>query len=296
MKPTNGPEALEIARKLYPNANNLQLIEHGYDNIVILVEEDYTLKFPRNESAVLSNLFESKVLPYFNHITNVQIPVFIRHNTDPVFTIYKQVLGKPLNKADIDYLSLDESMALGKDIASLLYAVHKSMPVNDLVAMKHELNHDPEFLDWPNYLKNSLYLCTSLNPIQNTIANKYYEKWLKLDKTTHKIVIHDDMHPNNILFINGRLSGVIDFGDMTVGTAEQELRILWQFGDQVLDATISEYEKLANRKLDVEAIHIWAISQELAKYATYSAKTDTNNHSFMRAQRLLNRWLPEGKW
>jgi aminoglycoside phosphotransferase (APT) family kinase protein len=39
--------------------------------------------------------------------------------------------------------------------------------------------------------------------------------------------LHGDLHPANILVEHGRLSGVIDFGDITAGDPASDLSVAW---------------------------------------------------------------------
>ena len=54
--------ALELTRDAYPNAKQITLIVHGYDNIVVLVDEQYALRFPRNQDAYARSQYEKQVL------------------------------------------------------------------------------------------------------------------------------------------------------------------------------------------------------------------------------------------
>ena len=54
--------AKETARELYPNAKHITLVDHGYDNLVVLVDQAYALRFPRNEGALLRSRYESTYL------------------------------------------------------------------------------------------------------------------------------------------------------------------------------------------------------------------------------------------
>lgn len=291
----NIQQAINIANQLYPNSS-IELVDHGYNNIVILVDDQFTIKFPRDSEAELNNRYEAKILPYFENINYVQIPKVIRQNQEPTYTIYIQVLGSTLSKKDLADLPNESAAELGEEIASLAYDLHNAIEPSKLLQIKKELDFDPNCLAWPTYLKKALYNCSNLSPTQNKLAQEYYAKWQNLDKNTNKIVIHDDLHKNNLLTINNHLSGVIDFGDMTVGNAEQELRLILSLNDNVYKACVAKYEALSGQKLNQDAIFIWAVVQELSKYATYSAKGNTDNYSFRRAQKFLNRSLHEGNW
>ena len=39
--------------------------------------------------------------------------------------------------------------------------------------------------------------------------------------------IHGDLHPGNLLISGGRLSAVIDFGDLTAGDPATDLSVVW---------------------------------------------------------------------
>jgi aminoglycoside phosphotransferase (APT) family kinase protein len=41
--------------------------------------------------------------------------------------------------------------------------------------------------------------------------------------------LHGDLHPANILVHDGRVSGVIDFGDITAGDPAGDLAVAWMF-------------------------------------------------------------------
>jgi aminoglycoside phosphotransferase (APT) family kinase protein len=41
--------------------------------------------------------------------------------------------------------------------------------------------------------------------------------------------IHGDLHPGNLLVSGGRLSAVIDFGDLTAGDPATDLSVIWMW-------------------------------------------------------------------
>lgn len=45
--------------------------------------------------------------------------------------------------------------------------------------------------------------------------------------------IHGDLHPQNVLMHSGRLSGVIDWGDLTAGDTATDLAVAWMMFDTV---------------------------------------------------------------
>jgi aminoglycoside phosphotransferase (APT) family kinase protein len=43
--------------------------------------------------------------------------------------------------------------------------------------------------------------------------------------------LHGDLHPRNILVHEGEITGIIDWGDMTVGDAATDLAVVWMLFD-----------------------------------------------------------------
>jgi len=48
---------------------------------------------------------------------------------------------------------------------------------------------------------------------------------------TERVWIHGDLHPRNVLVSQGRLSAVLDWGDLTAGDAAADLAALWWLFD-----------------------------------------------------------------
>ena len=72
--------------------------------------------------------------------------------------------------------------------------------------------------------------------------------------------IHGDLHPGNLLTAHGRLSGIIDFGDVTAGDPAYDLAVAWLAFDpagreRFLAATGGGYDAPTWRRA-----HAWAAS------------------------------------
>jgi aminoglycoside phosphotransferase (APT) family kinase protein len=150
---------------------------------------------------------------------------------------------------------------------------------------------------WTSYYQRVVYNGHFSNPVQDKIAQKCYIEWASICNFAPTVVVLDDLHTENMLFNDdNQLIGVLDFGDTNVGTPEQELRQLYRINETVMLAAAQEYQRLSGRRLNLKAIKLWAIMKELADYSKRLAAKDTNHHSFKRANRNLNTWLPKGEW
>lgn len=71
---------------------------------------------------------------------------------------------------------------------------------------------------------------------------------------------------------------------------------LYRLGDDIVETAVETYELLSNARLNVRAIEVWSIMQELAAYMSHFAKGETAHPAFCRAAKNLNRWGHTNIW
>jgi aminoglycoside phosphotransferase (APT) family kinase protein len=185
---------------------------------------------------------------------------------------------------------------IGAQIGRFAYAIHTALSVDDTQRTREQLELGEQTNEsWEEGIEKYLRQYTFPTPEQDAVAKEYYAKWQALPKTP-SFVVHDDLHTHNLLFVDNQLHGVLDFGDTTVGTAEQELRHLFWINDDTLQSGVRAYEQLAGRSLDIEASRVWAIVQELVAYGGRGSAGHTGHPSFVRACANLNRWSGSDMW
>lgn len=88
--------------------------------------------------------------------------------------------------------------------------------------------------------------------------------------------IHGDLHPGNLLVRDGRLSGVLDFGDLAAGDPATDLSVAWMLLREPARSTFRELTCGADGWLDV---HTWTRSRAwaLVLSAAYLAHADDND-------------------
>jgi hypothetical protein len=237
------------------------------------------------------------VLKELEGIASVSIPKVIGENDELPYVITTFVNGKHLSSAEIRNLSEEDQTSLGSTIGQFAYEMHAKLSVQEALRLRKEFGLDGlEEKPWNIYLNERLFEYIFPTEKQTNLAKKYYKQWQELHTEVDLVVVHDDLHNENMFFENNKLVGVLDFGDTNIGSPEQEFRQLYRINDQVLAAAIDTYEKLSGRKLSIDASRAWAVAQELAAYSERLAKDDTSHPSFLRAAKNLNAWLPEGAW
>jgi len=146
---------------------------------------------------------------------------------------------------------------------------------------------------WANHFAKVFEPRRVPNAALRPIIDEYYTLWQ--DYIRHEqsnSAIHDDLHPANLLFSSGKLTGIVDFGDANAGSIESELRCLYITGDIVLRSAIDRYQQLSGSQVDYDHIRVWAIMHELSRFTSRLLGQQTNDATFLRAQQNLRSWIP----
>jgi aminoglycoside phosphotransferase (APT) family kinase protein len=290
--------ARKATRSLYPEADDITMIEHSYDNIVALVDKRYAVRFPKNKNAYLRSLYDKHILKQLESTKTITIPRILGERPDPPCKITSFVPGHHISATDVRIFSQLQQQDFAKQVAQFAYTMHSAFSLDEELPLRKELGLDelPDFEPWPIYFKKTVYDYKFQTTLQDKLAKNHYDEWVRLCDVTPTIVVHDDLHTQNMMFEHNRLVGILDFGDTNIGTPEQELRQLYRINEEVMLAAVSEYQRLSGQELNIEALKLWAVMQELAVYAKTLVANKTSHHTFKRAARNLNEWLNKGEW
>ena len=290
--------ARQIVQQRYPDARRIEFIEHGYDNVVALVDTNYAIRFPRHYEAYVRSQYEKAILPKLTAITAVAVPQLVESHDVPPYLVTTYVPGKHLTPDAVNALALGQQAAIGNVIGTFAHQFHSSVTVEDEQASRASAQLGDQFDEsWAAYFKHKVGEATFASVTQATIAKQVYTAWQSYQQNTKQhVVIHDDLHLDNMLFSGPELIGIVDFGEANIGTPEQEFRQLCRLHPAVLDAAIATYQQLSGYALDASEIRAWATMQELGAYSRRLTAGQTDHPSFMRSCRYLDTWLPEGNW
>jgi aminoglycoside phosphotransferase (APT) family kinase protein len=287
----NIDSATEIIKQLYPNNKEIRFIEHGYDNLVCLIEDKYAIKFPRSEFAYIRDKYEKIILEDLSSLQNIAIPKVLGDGDNPPYLITSFVSGESLSEDEINQLPQKLQNNFAEKLAEFAFSMHSLLSVKKATEDRVTVKMDD--FDYYDYALKDFQFPT---PEQDKIAQNYYTSWKNLEYDHPKVVVHNDLNSMNLLFKENQLVGIIDFGDARIGYAEQELRQLYRINNSLLESAVGCYEKLSGYKLDIEAIKINAVVQELAAYANKLPTNNTTHPGFIRAKKHLEQWFPECNW
>jgi aminoglycoside 2''-phosphotransferase len=203
----------------------------GTDSVAFLVDGEWVFRFPVLPNAQLTLRRELELLPGLRRALPVAVPVVEhvgRRDGQLVFAGYRCLLGAPLSAAVFAGLTPDAQEAALAEIAGFLTALH-AYPVAAARAagVAEELltgAYDPQHRELHRLLGDVL---TAREVARLDHVFDDYERDHQPDRVS-PVLLHSDLKPEHVLYddATGRLAGVLDWGDVSLGDGDFDLAVI----------------------------------------------------------------------
>ncbi|MCJ8011018.1 aminoglycoside phosphotransferase family protein [Paenibacillus sp. KQZ6P-2] len=214
------------------SSKRIRRLDHGWDNTVYLVGNEYVFRFPRRQVAVSLLEMEGRILPKLADRISIPYskPVFhgVGNQEYPSpFLGYTYLPGKfPIGLTD-EHRCLSISA-----LARFLKGLH-AFPVQD--AEENGAPHDHRNLT--DIASRKEKMLTFLSDLRGHIREEDYRQIeaylqsLTIDRVEPKeVFLHGDLHFKNMLVDeSGQIAGIIDWGDMNIGHPACDLSVAYNF-------------------------------------------------------------------
>ena len=214
-----------LLRDQFPDLADLDVVEvaSGWDNVIYRLGDELTVRLPRRAVAAVLVEHEQRWLPTFADRLPLPIPVPL-YNGRPAlgypwhWSVCPWLPGETALRAPVH--DDDAATALGRFVEALAQPAPPDAPPNPLRGIP--LAGRTERLE------------ANLHAIGDAVdVPAVRSLWSELVATPvwdgPPLWIHGDLHPGNVLVHEGRLSAVIDFGDVTGGDPAMDLSAAWMF-------------------------------------------------------------------
>ncbi len=200
----------------------ITVMANGWDNLMCRLGEELAVRLPRRALAATLVEHEQRWLPVLAPALPLPVPAPVRNG--------RPELGYPWAWSVVPFLPgqvaavrppADPSQAaasLGSFLAALHTPADAAAPVNPFrgIPLRDRLDSDMRNL---TMVEATVDRAEVLRLWQTALDARAWDgpaMWL-----------HGDLHPANILVHQGKLSGVIDFGDITSGDPAADLSVAW---------------------------------------------------------------------
>ena len=249
-----------IAEALGRTPSTIVDVEEGWDFRVAIVDDEWVFRFPRRSGVEEALELEIAVLPALADALPVSVPVFEFVSRDPLFVGYRLIRGEPFVDEDAE------------GIRAFLDALHGLDPSELPIARQ----------DWVEaYEKQCAEFERLVFPVLDSDlrspAKRLFDEVESL-VGFEPALVHADLTPPHLLVHDGRLAGVIDWGDMRVGDpaldysdllpgpfadwdVDDELRRRARFYDRLAPWYTAHYGLFTNQPLHTE----WGLAEIRAR-------------------------------
>lgn len=246
---------IQLIKKYYPQLQNayFEPDEKGWANLVIIADNKYIFRFPRNVVSERDLQIESEILPKLIQVSNLLVPEFMYispDNCSQVFVGYEMIAGVSLLGQHLEALGEQDQERIAFDLAIFLKTLHT---LNDKHTFE-KLRQKPLQKDrWIELRDEILESCTS--HLSNKESSWIYKlltdhshSYNKASKAGNfkQALVHGDFSSDHILYNedNKQLAGIIDFGDLELGDPAIDFTGLYIcYGEAFTKQVLNHYDR-----------------------------------------------------
>lgn len=204
----------------------VQVVANGWDNSVVRIGDEWMARLPRREMAAALIANEQRWLPVLAPLLPLPVPVPEFVGSPTADYPWSWSIGRWLpGQSAADAPPSDQS-ATADVLGGFVHAMHQPAPP-DAPAN--------EFRGVALQARAAAVGDRVAALAQRIDADRTSAVWQQLVATPAwngpPLWLHGDLHPSNMLTLHGRLSAVIDFGDLTAGDPATDMAVAWMMFD-----------------------------------------------------------------
>lgn len=215
----------ELLRAQHPDLAEHRLHDPvaGWDNVTFRLGEDLAMRLPRRAAAAALILHEQRWLPDLAPRLPLPTPVPVRFGMPTAGYPWAWSVCPWLPGVEIERAPPDDWEAAAEQLGAFLRAMHQPAPAD---APRNPYRGVP-LADRVPALVDGLDRLDSAGLDFVALSDRWSTALAADLWAGPPLWLHGDVHPLNLLVDKGRLSAVIDFGDLTAGDPASDLAVVW---------------------------------------------------------------------
>ena len=200
----------------------LRRVAWGWDNDIYRLGDELSVRLPRRLAGAVLILHEQRWLSEIAVGLPLPVPVPVRVGSPGSGYPWTWSVCPWLPGTEIEHVEPDDWGAAARQLGEFLAAVHRPAPPE---APANPYRGVP-LADRAAIFAAALDLLDA--GVDTALLMDEWHRASEADPWEHPPVwLHGDVHPLNVLVDLGRISAVIDFGDMTAGDPASDLAVAW---------------------------------------------------------------------
>jgi aminoglycoside phosphotransferase (APT) family kinase protein len=213
----------------------IEIMANGWDNVMCRLGDDLIARLPRRSLAVRFFENEQRWLPELAPRLPLPVPAPVRTGKPGAgypwpWSIVPYLPGEPAGRTP-PAVPASAARSLGGFLKALHTEAPANAPVNPVRGVPLEARNEAVAKNMDVLSKSCQIDRVSVQALWD--AARAAPRW-----DGPALWIHGDMHPANILVHDGRISAVIDFGDITSGDPATDLSVAWMLFDDASDRDV----------------------------------------------------------
>lgn len=260
----------------------------GWDNNTFHLGDSMLIRMPSASTYASQVEKEQKWLPKLAPLLPLPIPVPVAigqpGNGYPWnWSIYKWLEGDTVAMG-----ALADLCEMAASLGQFLLSLHNIDTKDGPLAGLHSFYRGGSLLHYDSETKQAINALRT--KIDAKVATEIWEKALLTEWKNPLVWVHGDISAGNLLVKNGRLSGVIDFGQLAVGDPSSDLTIAWTLFH-------SESREVFRKSLSLDPEtwargRAWTLWKSLVVAAGF---TNPNNSESARCWRIIDEVIADHK-
>jgi aminoglycoside phosphotransferase (APT) family kinase protein len=222
-------QARQLLAAQHPDLADLSIvpIASGWDNHLLRLGDKLALRFPRRKLAAQLMLNEQRWLPHLEKRLPLAIPAPVRIGIAQFHYPWAWSVTPWIEGHTADLAPPDSNQ--GEQLAAFFEALHTPAPAD---APRNPYRGVP-LSERAAAFADRLARLRDKTTVLDERVHALWSDALASANDTAPTWIHGDLHPRNVLIENGRLTGVIDWGDLARGDRASDLAAIWMLLPQL---------------------------------------------------------------
>lgn len=211
-----------LLRQQHPDLADLDLaaVEGGWGNQQFRLGDELAVRMPRTPGAPFQLRHEQRWLPELAERLPLPIPAVVRVGEpselfEHPWSVVRWVVGEPADREPIT--DAESADALGEFLAALHHEAPDGVWATERGAPRAVSEED--FEHWLDVIAGHPCAGAAREVWQKAVAA---DPWRGAPQ-----FVHGDLHPANVVVRDGKLVGVVDFGDLGAGDPAADLSAAW---------------------------------------------------------------------